>query len=296
MGARLGISCGDPEGIGLEVTLKALAELGPEVCQRTTLFAEDRHLEGFHVPAGMTIRNLNLGHDAEPGKVALASLDATCDALDCDEVDAIVTAPLDKSRIPIPGFTGHTGYLGERYGATPLMLLAAEGGMRVALVTEHVALRAVSDHITTDRLRAKHDALKAALQQDFGVRDPWVALLSVNPHQGDTGAMGSEEMEFIQDWADGTPGLEGPFAADGFFAFQRERHYDAVLAMYHDQGLIPFKMKHAHDGVNVTCGLPIVRTSPDHGTAFNIAGRDKADYGSMKAAIRMAERIFLARN
>ena len=295
MGARLGISCGDPEGIGLEVTLKALNALGAEVCERTSLFVEDRHLEGMHIPVGVNIRNLNLGHDASPGKIALASLDAACDAIDCGEIDALITAPLDKSRIPIPGFTGHTGYLGERYGATPLMLLAADKGMRVALVTEHVALRAVSDHITPDRLREKHDALQKALKQDFGLRDPWIALLSVNPHNGDTGAMGSEEMEFLQDWTEGTPGLDGPFAADGFFAFQRDKHYDAILAMYHDQGLIPFKMKHAHDGVNVTCGLPIVRTSPDHGTAFNIAGKDQADFGSMQAAIVMADRIWTRR-
>jgi 4-hydroxythreonine-4-phosphate dehydrogenase len=206
----------------------------------------------------------------------------------------MVTPPLSKEHVPLPGFTGHTSYLAAAAGGEVLMMLRG-AELTVALATEHVALADVRGALSADLVLRKLRALDAALRQDYGVASPRLALLALNPHAGDGGRIGTDEQTWIAEALDtaGHEGLDvaGPFAADGFFAARSYRRFDATLALYHDQGLIPFKMLAFHDGVNCTAGLDLVRTSPDHGTAWDLAGQGLADPGSMLAALGTAVEV-----
>ncbi len=319
---RLAISLGDPNGIGPEVTLKALAEVrgeiepvvvGSEAVLRW--WAERLGLE--EALDGVTVEDV--GEDKKPevgrvtaagGALAMAAVARACDLCLEKRADGMVTAPIHKAAIRRAGyaFPGHTEFLAERTGAEGyVMLLASEslprtrsgdaGGapLRVGLVTAHVPVRAVPSAITEGAILAKLRTLDAALRRDFGVAAPRLAVLGLNPHAGDGGVIGTEDRDVI------APALEraraegldatGPHPADGFFGTAAYRRHDAVLAMYHDQGLAPFKALAMGRGVNVTAGLPIVRTSPDHGTGLDIAGAGRADPASMIAAVRMAARM-----
>jgi 4-hydroxythreonine-4-phosphate dehydrogenase len=237
---------------------------------------------------------------ATGGKYALISLEKAVEALKNKTIDGIVTAPIHKKNIQSDAFnfSGHTPYLQHAFGNTEnLMLLVAEN-LRMALVTEHVTVGDIASHITKDKIKQKLAILNASLQKDFGVDKPRIAVLALNPHAGDEGLIGKEEIEIIK------PAIKeskqnilvfGPYSADAFFARGAHEKFDGVLAMYHDQGLIPFKSLAFGEGVNFTAGLPIVRTSPDHGTAFDIAGKNKADASSFTASIFECVRIIHAR-
>ena len=236
----------------------------------------------------------------EAGKAALASLERACRDLKANAVDALVTAPINKDSVNVAlassgksgsdAFTGHTEYLERQFGGQSLMMLCS-GNLRVALVCNHVSIAEIPSQITEERILAKLKLLNESLKRDFGMEKPRIAVLALNPHAGDQGLLGKEEQEII------IPAIAkaneqgiwafGPYASDGFFGSGHFSQFDAVLAMYHDQGLIPFKTLDM-SGVNYTAGLPIVRTSPDHGTGYDIAGKDQADASSMRNAIYMA--------
>jgi 4-hydroxythreonine-4-phosphate dehydrogenase len=322
----IGITQGDINGISLEVILKTLVDPGiPEVCT-AVLFSSQKTVSYYRKVLGLEefnfhpIRdfsqlnprkvnvlvcydeevNIEMGKDTPVGgKYAMLSLEKGTQALLDGHVHALVTGPINKSNMKAEGFEyiGHTEYLGARLGGEPLMLLCAENGLRVALVTGHVPIRDVASKITAELVAKRIKQVHQSLVTDFGIRKPRIAVLGLNPHAGDSGAIGSEDGEVIRAAIDSVKvnGLVyGPYASDGFFGNGTWRQFDGVLAMYHDQGLIPFKTIAFNEGVNFTAGLPFVRTSPDHGTAYEIAGKNIANEQSFRKALYAA--IDLTRN
>jgi len=320
----VGISQGDINGIGLEVILKTFLEPGiSEICT-PVLFSSQKTVSYYRKVLGLEefsfnpIRefsqintkkvnvfvcyeeevNIEMGKSTPTGgKYAFLSLERATQALKNKEIDVLVTAPINKHNIQSDQFKfiGHTEYLGEMIGGDPLMLLCAESGLRVALVTAHVPINEVAAKITKEAIVKKITQLHDSLVKDFGVRKPKIAVLGLNPHAGDDGLIGKEDNDIIK------PAIEsvklnglvfGPYAADGFFGNATYKKFDGILAMYHDQGLIPFKTLAFEDGVNFTAGLSEVRTSPDHGTAYDIAGKNTANEMSFKKSIYMAVDIF----
>jgi 4-hydroxythreonine-4-phosphate dehydrogenase len=320
----VGISQGDVNGIGLEVVLKTLMEPGiTEVCT-PVLFSSQKTVSYYRKVLGLEefnfnpIRDLNqinnkkvnvficyeeevnieMGKPTEiAGKYAFISLQKATEALLNKQVNALVTAPINKSTIQSPDFKfiGHTEYLGAKLGGDPLMLLCSESGLRIAVVTGHIPVKDVASKITIDNVASKLLKLKESLIKDFGIRKPKIAVLGLNPHAGDNGAIGNEDKDII------IPAIQkinnnnmifGPYAADGFFGNGTYRQFDGILAMYHDQGLIPFKTLAFNDGVNFTAGINGVRTSPDHGTAYEIAGKNIANELSFKKALYAAIDIY----
>jgi 4-hydroxythreonine-4-phosphate dehydrogenase len=323
----IGFTCGDLNGIGLELIIKSLSDSRILDFMVPVVFANNKSVNFYR--KGLPEFNLNFAvlNDlsklnpkqvnvlncweeeveitpgeltATGGKYALISLEKAVEALKNKTIDGIVTAPIHKKNIQSDAFnfSGHTPYLQHAFGNTEnLMLLVAEN-VRMALVTEHVTVGEIAKHITKDKIKQKLAILNASLQKDFGVDKPRIAVLALNPHAGDEGLIGKEEIEIIK------PAIKeskqnilvfGPYSADAFFARGAHEKFDGVLAMYHDQGLIPFKSLAFGEGVNFTAGLPIVRTSPDHGTAFDIAGKNKADASSFTASIFECVRIIHAR-
>ncbi len=320
----VGITQGDVNGIGLEVILKTLVEPGiAEICT-PVLFSSQKTVSYYRKVLGMEEFNFNPIRDltqinhkkvnvfvcyeeevniemgkstATGGKYALISLQRATQALLEGQVHTLVTAPINKFNIQSDEFkfAGHTEYLAEKLKGEALMLMCSENGMRVAMVSGHVALKDVASKITKEAVNKKLKQLHHALMADFGIRKPRIAVLGLNPHAGDNGLLGAEDEEIIKVAIQETElsGLVyGPYAADGFFGSGTHRQFDAVLAMYHDQGLIPFKTLSFSDGVNYTAGLDYVRTSPDHGTAYDIAGKNLAKDQSFKRAIYTAIDIY----
>lgn len=316
----LGITQGDVNGIGLEVILKTLLEPGiTEICT-PVLFSSQKTVSYYRKVLGLDEFNFNpvrdlsqLNHKkvnvfvcydeevniemgkATPvgGKYAFLSLQKATQALKDNKVQALVTAPINKNNIQSQefAFAGHTEYLGEQLGGEPLMLLCTDEGLRVALVTGHLPIKEVASKITTENVAAKIKQLHQSLVKDFGIRKPKIAVLGLNPHAGDQGVIGSEDKDII------LPAIEsvklnalvyGPYGADGFFGSGAYRQFDGILAMYHDQGLVPFKTISFNEGVNFTAGLGYVRTSPDHGTGYDIAGKNIANEQSFKKAMYLA--------
>lgn len=316
----IGISCGDLNGIGLEVVMKTLSNTQLLQLCTPVIFANSKAVSYHRKALEMTNFNFQVANSIDqvaPNKVwvintwqeqvdltygevnntvgayALKSIDAAVNACLANTIDAMVTAPINKNNIVLEGvkFAGHTGYIGQKAQAEPLMILA-NSNLRVAMVTGHIPLSEVANTISAERIETRLQQLQKSLQQDFGISKPKIAVLGLNPHAGDGGLLGKEEQEII------TPTVKkcfdkgmlvyGPYAADGFFGAQTYTQFDAVLAMYHDQGLIPFKSLAFGNGVNYTAGLPIVRTSPDHGTAMEIAGKGTANEASFREAIYMA--------
>jgi 4-hydroxythreonine-4-phosphate dehydrogenase len=242
--------------------------------------------------------NIEMGKSSDiGGKYAYLSLEKATQALKENKIDVLVTAPINKSNIQSDNFKfiGHTEYLGSKFEGQPLMLMCSESGLRIALVTGHVSIKEVVSKLSIDVVAEKINQLHQSLIKDFGIRKPKIAVLGLNPHAGDNGAIGNEDKEIIIPAIEKTKmdGLVyGPYAADGFFGNSVYKQFDAVLAMYHDQGLIPFKTLAFNEGVNYTAGLNVVRTSPDHGTAFEIAGKNVANEQSFKKAIYTAIDIF----
>ncbi|MCS6916929.1 MAG: 4-hydroxythreonine-4-phosphate dehydrogenase PdxA [Chitinophagales bacterium] len=230
----------------------------------------------------------------ESGSYALRSLQAAVADLKAGQLDALVTAPVNKHVIHQPDapFHGHTDFLAAAAGVTDYCMLLCGSDLRVALATTHIPLQQVSSRITPELLLTKLQVIKDSLIKDFSISKPRIAVLGLNPHAGDGGIMGDEEQRII------APAIRqaqeknilafGPYPADGFFGAARFRSFDAVLAMYHDQGLVPFKLLCFENGVNYTAGLPFVRTAPDHGVAYDLAGKNQADERSFRQAVFLA--------
>lgn len=318
---KVGITLGDMNGIGLEVTLKALSNdliLGqcvPIVYGSSKVVSYHKNIAGLNnlsfqplsnanQPSDQKINVLNCWQDnvniqlgqtsAEGGKYAYIALDRAVQDLNDGLIDVLVTAPINKKAMHLADFPyiGHTDFLGAKYeGSQPLMMMV-DDQFKVALVTAHVPLAEVARLVTKENVGATLDKLILALQQDFGIEKPHIAVLGLNPHAGDEGTIGEEEDNIlrpvINEYKERGHLISGPFGADGFFGAGQHKKVDAVLAMYHDQGLIPFKSVAFHSGVNFSAGLPVIRTSPDHGTAFEIAGKNIADAQSMRNAIYLA--------
>jgi 4-hydroxythreonine-4-phosphate dehydrogenase len=222
-------------------------------------------------------------------------------ALKENRIQGLITAPIHKNNTQSIefNFTGHTPYLKSLYELSDVVMLMVSENFRVGLVTEHVPLSEVSKHVTRENILSKLSLINHSLIRDFGIDRPKIAVLGLNPHAGDEGLIGREEEDIIKPVireAKNNYIIAGPFSADAFFARSQHLQFDAVLAMYHDQGLIPFKSLSVSDGVNFTAGLPGVRTSPDHGTAFDIAGKNVADHSSFLAAVYKCLDIIEKRN
>jgi 4-hydroxythreonine-4-phosphate dehydrogenase len=224
----------------------------------------------------------------------MTSLERAVEDLKEGYIDVLVTAPINKRAMSDEGFgyTGHTEYLEKQFGVDEVAMIMVCDQLKVGVVTGHISLKDVCKSITKEKIIKKLRLMKASLEQDFGIDAPKIAVLGLNPHCGDGGLLGDEEQQIIlpaiqEANAEGILAF-GPYSSDGFFGLGNHSRFDAVLAMYHDQGLTPFKAIAFEEGVNYTAGLPVVRTSPDHGTAYEMAGRDKADPRSMKAAIYAA--------
>ncbi|MGY6743023.1 MAG: 4-hydroxythreonine-4-phosphate dehydrogenase PdxA [Cecembia sp.] len=325
----IGISIGDINGIGPEVTIKALLDnrlqklITPVIYAHgkvLTFYRKQLELEEFNFMQIRTIDEvhhkkinvINVSEESpevipgvetqEAGKMALSALDHAIKDLKEGKIEGLVTAPLNKNNINTPErkFIGHTEYLTEAFDIKEsLMFLVAED-IRVGLVTAHMPIKKVAENITAENIKKKLDIMLQSLKDDFGIGKPRLAVLGLNPHAGEEGLLGDEEENIIKpvirEYKDNGHLVFGPYSSDGFFGMMHQKKFDAVLAMYHDQGLIPFKSLAFETGVNFTAGLPIVRTSPDHGTAYNIAGKKVADEGSMRAAILQAYDIIKNRD
>ncbi len=318
---RIGITLGDLNGIGPEVVIKALTDnrllsmITPIVYGSTRVLSYYRKLismeefnysqvktKGQFFPKAVNV--VNCWEEAieivpgqpskQAGRGALLALKQVVDDAKEGMLDAIVTGPIDKNTIHGEEFPyrGHTEYLTETFGAGESLMLMVGNNLRVGLVTEHVSIKDVASLINKERVELKIRLLEMSLKKDFLISKPKIAVLGLNPHAGDEGLLGSEENEVIRpviaDLKNKGKVIFGPFPADGFFAAHQHLKYDSVLAMYHDQGLVAFKTLAFEDGVNFTAGLPVVRTSPDHGTAYNIAGKNMADESSLRQAIYTA--------
>lgn len=313
----IGISIGDLNGIGPELIIKTFSDT--RVLEHCTpvIFASNKVINFYRktitegsfnyqivkelsrvTPRQVNILNcwedevaINPGTLNETGgKYAVRSLLAAGQALKENKIQGLVTAPIHKNNTQSPefDFTGHTPYLKSLYGANDVVMLMVAGDFRVGLVTEHVPVKDIAPHITREAILSKLAIINNSLIKDFGIDRPKIAVLGLNPHAGDEGLIGKEEEKIIKPTVKEAKNnyiISGPFSADAFFARGQYEKFDAVLAMYHDQGLIPFKSLARDEGVNYTAGLSGVRTSPDHGTAFDIAGKNKADHSSFLAAI-----------
>ena len=323
----VGITLGDPNGIGPEIIVKSLSrksildKIKPIIyCPEDILLY---YIQKFNLNLSINVITspkqainnvLNLidikGNNFklcpgkitnEAGNIAFKSLKAASDDLFNSKTDVIVTAPINKDNIQNEDFNfmGHTEYFTSRCKLEESLMLMVHNNLRVGLVTNHLPLNIVSKSISNDLIIKKLTLLKQVLEKDFNINNPKLALLGLNPHSGDNGLIGFEEKEIIipaiKYALNKNINISGPFPADGFFANNNHINYDGVLAMYHDQGLIPFKVMSRNEGVNFTAGLPIIRTSPDHGTGYDIAGKGVANSTSFENAIIMAKDIFNSR-
>lgn len=325
----IGISCGDINGIGMEVIIKTLADNRIlEICT-PVLFASNKVVNFYRksVPdANFSFNSIReftkLNHrqinvfsvweeeialtpgqlNKTGGEYAVKSLMAAVEALREGKMQGIVTAPIHKQNVQseVFNYSGHTPFFKAVANAQDVLMLMSAENMRVGLVTEHIPLSEVARHITKPAIVSKLYLLRDSLQRDFGIDKPRIAVLGLNPHAGDEGLIGKEEEEIIapaiKEARNNNLLVFGPYSADAFFARGLYARFDAVLAMYHDQGLIPFKSLAQGEGINYTAGLPFVRTSPDHGTAFDIAGKNKADESSFRSALFNAADIIRRRS
>ena len=314
----IGFSCGDINGIGIELIIKVLSDSRVLDFCTPVIFANNKVINFYK----KTITDCNLNFTSvkdsskinhkqinlfncweediavtpgemndNGGKYAVLSLNIAAEALKAGKIDGLVTAPIHKKNIQSAEFkyTGHTPYLKSLFGVNDVVMLMAAENMKIGLLTEHVAVKDLSQHISKEKIISKLQLMNQSLKRDFCISKPKIAILGLNPHAGDEGLIGKEEIEIIK------PSIKeakqkdifcfGPYSADAFFARGQHEKFDAVLALYHDQGLIPFKSLSLGEGVNFTAGLKGVRTSPDHGTAFDIAGKGIADETSMRQAL-----------
>lgn len=326
---KIGITHGDFNGIGYEVILKVLEDNRIAELFTPVLYCSSQALsyyrKGLGINVSLRYNMVKSAADAAEGELnivevntdggdvsvmhgqesALAGRLAERALLDAREdlvkgaIDAVVTAPINKAVMGQNGFAfvGHTEFFAEPFkeSAEPMMLFATEE-LKVSLLTIHMPLKEVPGYLTKERVLSGIATLERTMQQDFGIEKPRIAVLGLNPHAGENGLLGREEIEVIapaiaEAWEKGYHAF-GPFAADGFWGSGNYRQFDVVLAMYHDQGLLPFKLLAMEEGVNITCGLPIIRTSPDHGTAYDITGKGVANEASFRNAIYRAIDIY----
>ncbi|WP_353133818.1 4-hydroxythreonine-4-phosphate dehydrogenase PdxA [Pseudopedobacter sp.] len=321
---RVGISIGDINGIGLEVIIKTLSDseiykyCTPIVYGHTKVASFHRKAAGINEFVFQVINDAENAHTGKPnmincweedvkielgvsnetgGKYALLSLQRATDDLVAGKIDALVTAPINKYNIQSDQFKfpGHTEYIQERAQGTDSLMFLISEDLKVGVVTGHVPVKDIVKGITKESIVSKLKLMNESLKRDFWIEKPKIAVLGLNPHAGDNGLLGTEELDII------APAIEeafnegifafGPFPADGFFGKQAYSKFDAVLAMYHDQGLIPFKAASFNSGINYTAGLNVVRTSPDHGTGYDIAGKNLAVPTSFREALFLAMHI-----
>lgn len=282
------ISLGDPEGIGPEITIKALKKITRNSKESVIVVGDRKLLKGL--PTSVSVIDVPY---KDPGEGSLLFLQKAVELIKQGIADALVTAPLSKERVAVfsPRFKGHTEYLADAFDCTQVEMMFVAPQARLVIATRHDALKDVPSRISQKSLEGTFQLMQQSLKSIFKIQRPRLAVLGLNPHAGENGLMGDEEARVI------IPAMTrakkngirvyGPFAADTFFAYHLTS-YDAIIAMYHDQGLIPMKTLFLKELVNVTIGLPFVRTCPAHGTAFDIAGKNKADHGSMLASIQLA--------
>lgn len=322
---KIGITQGDINGVGYEVILKTFAE--PAMLELCTpiIYGSPKvaayHRKSLDLPANFSIINvaseansnrlsvLNCTNDeikvefskpdVEAGKAALDALERALEDYRGGMIDVLVTAPINKHTIQSENFSfpGHTEYIEERAGeGNKSLMILMKDDFRVALVTGHIPIHKVASTITMELIRQKMEIFNRSLKRDFGIDSPRIAVLSLNPHAGDDGLIGTEEQEIIipamKEMAAKGILCYGPYPADGFMGSGNFANFDGILAMYHDQGLVPFKTLAMEDGVNFTAGLPIIRTSPAHGTAYDIAGKGLASEDSFRQAIYVAIDVF----
>ncbi len=327
---KIGITVGDINGIGLEVILKTLSDerilnycvpviygSSKVVSYHKNIIDEHNSFQFNNIKSASKIRehkiniincwednvNISLGTLNEAGgKYAYIALEQSMIDLNNGSIDAIVTAPINKKAMQLANFPfpGHTEYLTDRLEGKESLMLMVNDTLRVGLVCNHVALKDIPKEITKNRIITKLKIFEEALKMDFNVAKPKIAVLALNPHAGDEGVIGSEEEDIIKpailEMKKKGMLVLGPYAADGFFGSSQYRAFDGILAMYHDQGLIPFKALSFGSGVNFTAGLKGIRTSPDHGTAYDIAGKGVADPSSFRQALFLAKDIAQNRN
>ncbi|MCB0381878.1 MAG: 4-hydroxythreonine-4-phosphate dehydrogenase PdxA [Psychroserpens sp.] len=320
---KLGISIGDLNGIGSEIIIKTFEDTRMLEFCTPIIFASIKTMSFFkkHFKSSINFHGINHTDQIIEGKVnvlnlwkenitinfgeenntigeySVKSLEAATNALKSEAIDVLVTAPIHKHNIQSETFKfpGHTNYLAEKLGGKSLMFMVTEN-LKVGLLTDHVPVKDVPEHITPELIKEKIETVYNSLVKDFRISKPKIAVLGINPHAGDNGVIGNEDENILK------PTLEkirdqkklvyGPYSADSFFGSGNYKNFDAVIAAYHDQGLIPFKTISFGSGVNYTAGLNRVRTSPDHGTAFEIAGKGEADNSSFKEAVFTAIQIF----
>jgi len=323
----IGITQGDPNGVGLELIIRTFADehiykyCTPVVYASPKSFVFYKKQLNLQEPMYHLVQsaseakagrlNLVVSSDAAmeitpgqasdaAGKEALLALDKALVDAAAGHLQAMVTAPLDKNTVAanLPGFSGHTGYIAEKLGVDRYAMVLVSENLRVGLVTEHLPVSQIAQAITTDKIVAKLNILHSSLREDFACTKPRIAVLGLNPHAGDGGLLGKEEINIIKPAIAKVFGegklVYGPYSADSFFGSGAYKTFDGVLAMYHDQGLIPFKTFAFYDGVNYTAGLNLVRTSPDHGTAYDLAGKGTCETLSFRNAIY--EAIGIVRN
>ena len=314
----IGFTCGDLNGIGIELIIKSLADQRILDHCVPVIFGSNKVINFYRksMPElNVSYQNARELNNLNPkqvnifncweedvsitpgilnetgGTYAAISLLAAADMLKQKRIDGLVTAPIHKKNIQSPAFnfTGHTPFLKTLFGVNDVVMMMCAGKFRVALATEHIQVSDIANHITKELLSSKLGIINQSLQKDFGIDKPKIAVLGLNPHAGDEGLLGKEEETLIRpavkEAKNNNLMVIGPYSADAFFARGNHHRFDVVLAMYHDQGLIPFKSLSTSEGINYTAGLPAVRTSPDHGVAFDIAGKNIADTSSFLSAI-----------
>lgn len=321
---KLGVSIGDPNGIGLEIIIKAfshqktlnefiaivysnveiiefhLAHLKLDL-EINVIKSISESLKGKLNVFEISSSNFKVDFgksNIQSGDIAFRSLSTATKHIIENKIDCLVTAPIDKNTIQSKNFefNGHTEYLTKISNKNNSLMLMVHQNLKVGVVTNHLSIAQVAEAISEELILTKIAILEKSLKNDFNIKNPKIALLGLNPHAGDGGIIGIEEITIIK------PAIKianeknfrvfGPYPADGFFASEKHKEFDAVLGMYHDQGLIPFKMLSKNQGVNFTAGLPIIRTSPDHGTASDIAGKNKASFKSFMNALYLSKDIY----
>lgn len=325
---RIGITIGDINGVGPEVIIKALSH--PSITKHITPiiygstkalayhknivkdanfpFVSVNHVDNVAhnkinvINCWTEDTNITLGQPTkDSGRFALLAIERAVKDARNGHIDAIVTAPINKKAMEMAGFkhVGHTEFLAEAFEATEVVMTMVSDSSIIAVASNHVPVKDVVNKLDKKKIIRKLKVLNTSLREDFGKERPTIAVLGLNPHAGDDGVIGSEEKDFIEpaikEAKRNNVLVSGPFPADGFFGGSDFTKVDACLAMYHDQGLIPFKLMSFGAGVNFTAGLSVIRTSPDHGTAYNIAGQNKADAGSMRKALYLAKDLFANR-
>lgn len=322
---KIGITIGDINGIGPEVIIKALSSpkvmdyFIPIIYGSTKALAYHKNIvndanftfvstKDIHNSAYNKVNVINAWNEdvkidlgvpsAESGKCAFQAMERAMQDVKDGHLDALVTAPINKKAMSLADFQykGHTEYLTQTLNAPETVMTMVSDNAIIAVASNHVAIKDVAGKLNKDKIIRKLKVLSKSLKQDFGKEKPTIGVLGLNPHAGDNGVIGSEEEDFIipalKEAKKNEVLVNGPYPADGFFGSSTFKRVDAILAMYHDQGLVPFKLMSFGEGVNFTAGLPIIRTSPVHGTAYEIAGKNKADASSMRKALFLAKDLF----